>query len=73
MKAFKVRPSILGLAAVVAFYAWVVAPNPPRDIDELGEYCYMIEVWEQSDGQFGWAPYNGTGQCEGVQHAEHND
>jgi len=25
-------------------------------------YCEMLEIWEETDGQYGWPPYKG--ECE---------
>jgi len=26
-------------------------------------YCEMLEIWEETDGEYGWPPYKGKDQC----------
>jgi len=53
---------LLLAAALVA--ALGLVGNADRDEAErqADQYCEMVELWHESDGEHGWPPYDG--ECE---------
>ena len=30
----------------------------------ISHYCEMVQLWKDTDGQYGWPAYNGEGTCK---------
>lgn len=45
---------VLSLTAAIYGIATTEDPNPDH------EYCEMVRVYQQSQGEYGWPPYKGT-------------
>lgn len=39
------------------------------DVEEVerqqSEYCEMVQLWKDSNGEYGWPAYEGESQCRG--------
>ena len=46
-------------AATLAAIAWF----SPGDLTSQREYCEMVGIYRDTQGQHGWPPYKGTEQC----------
>jgi len=55
---------ILGatIAALIAAL-YLTAPDTIEEQAQLDRYCEMVEVWDETDGEYGWPPYNGREGC----------
>jgi len=61
---------LLSLAAVfISVLTAYAVRQPPNQYDEqvLKLHCEMVQVWEETNGEFGWPDYNDTAAlCEEV-------
>jgi len=52
----------LGAALFLAMLSIVGNMNAEDKRQERERYCQMLELWNETDGQYGWPPYKGD--CE---------
>jgi len=52
----------LGAALFLAMLSIVGNMNAEDKRQERERYCQMLELWNETDGQYGWPPYKG--ECE---------
>lgn len=55
------KPYIYAIAAAGVFLAYGIIGSADRAEAERqqDQYCEMIELWEQTNGDAGWPPYKG--------------
>jgi len=44
------------LAAALGLVAWIT--NSEEPMPEEAQYCEMVDVWQDTDGEYGWPDYN---------------
>lgn len=49
------------LIAALGIVGYFDAEEEQRQQDE---YCEMVKLWKQTNGQAGWPAYNGEGMCK---------
>ena len=49
----------LGAALFLAMMSIVGNMNAEDKKAERDRYCEMLEIWEETDGEYGWPPYKG--------------
>jgi hypothetical protein len=57
------HPYTIALPAAALFWAALVYnDHAPQDEDAaiLQNHCQMVELWQQTSGQFGWPDYNNS-------------
>ena len=52
----------LGAALFLAMLSIVGNMNAEDKRQERERYCQMVDMWNDTDGQYGWPPYKGD--CE---------
>ena len=52
----------LGAALFLAMLSIVGNMNAEDKKQERERYCEMLDIWNETDGQYGWPPYKG--ECE---------
>jgi len=52
----------LGAALFLAMLSIVGNMNAEDKRQERERYCQMLELWNETDGEYGWPPYKGD--CE---------
>ncbi len=52
------------VVAVCLIGLYVTAPDQPEVERQAEQYCEMVEIWDQTDGDAGWPPYKGREGCE---------
>jgi len=52
----------LGAALFLAMLSIVGNMNAEDKRQERERYCEMLDIWNETDGQYGWPPYKGG--CE---------
>jgi len=52
----------LGAALFLAMLSIVGNMNAEDKRQERERYCQMLELWNDTDGEYGWPPYKGD--CE---------
>jgi len=52
----------LGAALFLAMLSIVGNMNAEDKRQERERYCQMVDMWNETDGQYGWPPYKG--ECE---------
>ena len=52
----------IGAALFLAMLSIVGNMNAEDKRQERERYCQMLELWNETDGQYGWPPYKG--ECE---------
>jgi len=52
-------------AIVAALLAglYLTAPDKLEAERQHQSYCDMVEVWDETGGEYGWPPYNGREGC----------
>ena len=46
-------------AALVAAYGWIGSMDRQDAEREREQYCDMVQLWHDTNGDAGWPPYNG--------------
>ena len=54
---------VVGLLILTIVLGIVGRIDQTEVISQHEEYCYMVEMYEQSGGENGWPPYKGEGVC----------
>lgn len=55
---------------ILAFIGIIIAMGIVGHMDfqeeerQHAEYCEMVKLWKQTNGQAGWPAYNGEGACK---------
>ncbi len=55
---------------ILAFIGIIIAMGIVGHMDfqeeerQHAEYCEMVKLWKQTNGQAGWPAYNGEGVCK---------
>lgn len=58
------RYQVIILAICVLVLMGIVGNMDVQDEElQLAEYCEMVKLWKQTNGQAGWPAYNGEGAC----------
>jgi len=52
----------LGAALFLAMLSIVGNMNAEDKRQERERYCEMLDIWNETDGEYGWPPYKG--ECE---------
>lgn len=54
------------LIAIICFtiFLFVTTDDHDREIDTMKEYCEMIQLYKDTNGEAGWPPYNGQPSCK---------
>jgi len=52
----------LGAALFLAMLSIVGNMNAEDKRQERERYCEMLDIWNETDGEYGWPPYKGD--CE---------
>ena len=60
LKRYQVPLAIIGIVIAMG-----VAGNMDAQEDERqhAEYCEMVKLWKETNGEHGWPAYNGEGTC----------
>jgi hypothetical protein len=55
-----------GLGIVTGiFLLTLIEPKIDHDAEALKQHCLMVQLWNDTQGEFGWPDYNGTaGGCK---------
>jgi len=53
----------LGAALFLAMLSIVGNMEAEDKRQERDRYCQMLELWNETDGEYGWPPYKGKDQC----------
>ena len=51
---------IIGLVAAMGIAGQADYEEEQRQVEQ---YCEMVRLWKQTNGQAGWPAYNGEGAC----------
>jgi len=54
----------LGAAAFIGMMAMVGNMEAQDRKAELENYCEMVAIWDESNGEYGWPPYDGREECQ---------
>jgi hypothetical protein len=54
----------VGAAAFLAMMSWVGNMEAQDRKAELENYCEMVAIWDESNGEYGWPPYDGREGCQ---------
>ena len=54
---------LIGIAMLAAF-GLLGSMDKEEDQRQQDEYCAMVKLWKQTNGQAGWPAYNGEGVCK---------
>jgi len=54
----------LGAAAFIGMMAMVGNMQAQDRKAELENYCEMVAIWDESNGEYGWPPYDGREECQ---------
>lgn len=55
---------ILAFIAFIALTGIVGQSDFEEEQRQQDEYCEMVKLWKQTNGQSGWPAYNGEGVCK---------
>lgn len=55
---------ILGLIGLVIAMGIVGQADLEEAERQQAEYCEMVNLWKQTNGEQGWPAYNGEGTCK---------
>ena len=55
---------ILAFIAFIARAGIVGQSDFEEEQRQQDEYCAMVKLWKQTNGQQGWPAYNGEGLCK---------
>lgn len=55
---------ILAFIAFIALAGIVGQSDFEEEQRQQDEYCAMVKLWKQTNGQQGWPAYNGEGVCK---------
>lgn len=55
---------ILAFIAFIALAGIVGQSDVEEEQRQQDEYCAMVKLWKQTNGQAGWPAYNGEGVCK---------
>lgn len=55
---------ILAFIAFIALAGIVGKSDFEEEQRQQDEYCAMVKLWKQTNGQAGWPAYNGEGVCK---------
>jgi len=58
------RVLIGAILAVCLVALYVTAPEQSEAERQAEEYCEMVEIWDNTNGDAGWPPYKGREGCE---------
>ena len=60
LKRYQVILAVIGIVIAMG-----IAGNMDLQEEERqhAEYCEMVKLWKQTNGQQGWPAYNGEGAC----------
>jgi len=50
---------VIAIAAMLLLYGLVGSADRADAEAERQQYCEMVELWEQTNGDAGWPPYKG--------------
>ena len=52
------KPALIALAIFSALAIWLHEPDPLED-----QYCEMVQIWKDTNGDAGWPAYRGESEC----------
>lgn len=62
----RLKDSFYTICAILAgfiLFGLVGAMDFQEEERQHAEYCEMVNLWKQTNGQQGWPAYNGEGTC----------
>lgn len=60
LKRYQVILAIIGIVIAVGIAGNMDVHEEERQAEQ---YCEMVKLWKQTNGQQGWPAYNGEGAC----------
>jgi len=60
----RVLATIAGLILFAAVMGWVGTADVEEEKRQQESYCEMVEIWDESGGEYGWPPYDGREGCQ---------
>ena len=51
-------------AVMIGAYGLIGSMDRADAEREQSHYCEMIQLWDDTNGEAGWPPYKGEGQCQ---------
>lgn len=60
IKRYQVILAIIGIVIAMGIAGHMDLQEEER---QHAEYCEMVKLWKQTNGQAGWPAYNGEGTC----------
>ena len=61
LKRYQVILAVIGLVIAMGLVGQSDFEDEQAQADQ---YCEMVKLWKQTNGQQGWAAYNGEGVCK---------
>lgn len=55
--------AILAAAGIIAAMGVVGQADYEEEQRQVEQYCEMVAMWKETNGQAGWPAYNGEGIC----------
>ena len=52
------------IAAMIGGLAYVGNADMIEAEMQQARYCEMVAAWDESNGRYGWPPYNGREMCQ---------
>ena len=55
---------VFAFATIVMLAGYVGYDDYQEAVRQENQYCEMVKLWKQTNGQAGWPAYNGEGVCK---------
>lgn len=63
MKIKRYQVILIGIAVLAAF-GFLGSMDKEEEERQQAEYCEMVKLWKETNGQAGWPAFNGEGACK---------
>ena len=61
LKRYQIILTVIGIIIAMGIVGHMDFQEEER---QHAEYCEMVKLWKQTNGQAGWPAYNGEGACK---------
>jgi len=59
----RIIATVAGLILFTAVMGWLGNADVEEAERQLETYCEMVQIWQDTNGESGWPPYEGKDQC----------